>query len=419
MAELLNVDDVVGRIVRAVQPLSSETVPLIDALQRVLAQDVVAPVDVPSFASSSMDGYAVRAGDTSGASPETPVRLRVVADIPAGAAPRVTLGAGEAARIMTGAPVPEGADAIVPVEDTGETWRSDGSSRLSEAVEVFRAVEPSAYVRPPGENLRAGETVLEQGTVLRPQDIGIIASLGLAEVPVYRRPRVAIISTGSELVEPGQPLAPGQIYNSNGPMLAALVRSAGGEAIALRTAPDTLDAVRSCFDVALQSAPDLIISSAGVSVGTHDVVRAVVEELGEIDLWRVNVRPGKPLVYGHVQGVPYFGLPGNPVSAMVTFDLFVRPALDRLQGARQAAPPEIVAVLGEAFESDGRRSYLRVRLERSAGRWVAYSTGTQSSAALLSMVRADGLLILPEGVRHAAPGSEFSVRLLRPFALPG
>jgi len=419
MAELLNVDDVVARIVRAMQPLSGETVPLIDALQRVLAQDVVAPADVPSFASSSMDGYAVRAGDTSGASLETPVRLRVVADIPAGVAPRMTLGAGEAARIMTGAPVPEGADAIVPVEDTSDTWRSDGSSRLSETVEVFRAVKPGDYIRPPGENLRAGETVLEQGTVLRPQDIGIIASLGLAEVPVYRRPRVAIISTGSELVEAGQPLAPGQIYNSNGPMLAALVRSAGGEAIVLPTAPDTLDAVRGCFEAALQRAPDLIISSAGVSVGTHDVVRAVVEELGEIDLWRVNVRPGKPLVYGHVRGIPYFGLPGNPVSAMVTFDLFVRPALNRLQGARQAAPPEIVAVLGEAFESDGRRSYLRVRLERSAGRWVAYSTGTQSSAALLSMVQADGLLILPEGVRHAPAGSEFPVRLLRPLALPG
>lgn len=413
MTELLNVDDVIARIVGDMQPLPSDPVPLLDALDRVLAADVHAGQDVPAFASSAMDGYAVRAEDVAAASRERPVRLRVVADIPAGVQPDVRLGAGEAARIMTGAPLPDGADAIVRVEDTGDQWASDGQTALPQTVDVFHAAELGTDVRQPGETVRAGTLVLARGATLRAQDLGVLASLGFAAAPVTRRPRVAILSTGTELVEPGQPLRHGQIYNSNSVMLAALAIEAGGEPIVLPTARDTISDVRGCFDDALAQQPDIMISSAGVSVGTHDVVRTVIESLGRLELWRVNIRPGKPLAYGDVGGVPFFGLPGNPVSAMVTFEVFVRPALDRLRGLSGAGRPVITATLGHALASDGRRSYLRVRLERGAEGWVAHTIGMQSSAELLALAQADGLMIIPEGLHQAPAGGRYPVRLLR------
>lgn len=415
MTDLLNVDDVLERILSGLQPLTGETVDLLEALGRVLAEDIRADQDVPAFASSAMDGYAARAADLAGASAEQPVRLTVVADIPAGVRPDITVRAGQAARIMTGAPLPDGADAVIRVEDTSDRWTSDGEAPLPQFVEVFVAPRPGRDVRQPGESIRAGERALARGIALRPADIGVIAALGCAVAPVVRRPRVAILSTGSELVPPGSALAPGQIYNSNGFMLAALVREAGGEPLVVPTALDTVDDVRRRFDEALAQAPDLIISSAGVSVGTHDVVRTVIDALGHIDLWRVNIRPGKPLAYGQVRSVPFFGLPGNPVSAMVTFEVFVRPAVERLSGAAAGGAAMVEAALAEDVRSDGRRSYLRVRLARDGEQWRAHPLGTQSSAELLALARADGLLILPEGIRHAAAGSRYPVRLLRPL----
>lgn len=413
MTELLNVDDVIARILHAMQPLPSDPVPLLDALGRVLAKDIHAGQDVPAFASSAMDGYAVRAEDVISASHEHPTRLRVVADIPAGVQPDVRLGAGEAARIMTGAPLPEGADAIVRVEDTGDQWASDGQAALPETVDVFQAAKPGRDVREPGETVRAGALVLARGVTLRAQDVGVLASIGYAAAAVTRRPRVAILSTGTELVEPGQPLRQGQIYNSNGVMLAALVTEAGGDPIVLPAARDTVLDVRACFDDALAQQPDVIISSAGVSVGTHDVVRTVISALGHLELWRVNLRPGKPLAYGDVGGVPFFGLPGNPVSVMVTFEVFVRPVLDRLLGLSGEGRPVITATLSQDLASDGRRSYLRVRLERDSGDWVARPIGMQSSAELLALAQADGLMIIPEGLRHVPAGGRYPVRLLR------
>jgi molybdopterin molybdotransferase len=388
-------------------------VPTPEALGRVLAQDIVAAADIPPFANSGMDGYAVRAADSVSAALDSPVQLTVVADIPAGVVPDRAVGPHEAARIMTGAPLPDGADAVIPVEDTDDEWRAGDDVPLADAVRVYRAARSGANVRPAGEDMHAGQTILHRGAVLRPQDIGVLIALSRGEVPVFRQPRVALLSTGDELADIHEPLAPGHIRNSNSYVLAGLVAAHGGLPIRLPVARDTLDDVRQRVDEALSHQPDLIVSSAGVSVGTHDVVRAVIEEFGALDLWRVNLRPGKPLAFGHVRGIPYFGLPGNPVSTMVTFDVFVRPALYQMTGRDPSAVPQVMALTGEAIESDGRRTYLRVTLKREEGEWIALLTGTQSSGALLSMVLADGLLIVPEGVTTLPAGSRLPVRLLR------
>lgn len=414
MTELLNVDAAVGRILSGVDSLPVEHVRLDTALDRVLAVDVRADISLPPFANSSMDGYALRAEDVLNASAANPARLRVVLDIPAGSAPDRAIQPGEAARIFTGAPLPDGADAVVPVEETDSRFIPGADAPLPDTVAVFKPVKASAYVRPVGEDIQAGQVVLTAGTVLRSQEIGMLAALGQPQVEVIQRPRAVILSSGDELVEVDQPLTPGKIRDVNSYTLAGLVRTYGGESIRIATARDTLDDVRRCFREALDHQPHVIISSAGVSVGSFDVVRTVLAELGQVDFWRVNLRPGKPVAYGQVAGIPFFGLPGNPVSAMVTFDVFVRPVLLKM-GRRPGGWHTITAVLAEDVASDGRRSYLRVKLKREDGRIVAHLTGTQSSGALMSMVLADGLLIVPEGVEHASAGTEFEVRLLKPL----
>jgi molybdopterin molybdotransferase len=413
LRDLLAVDEAIRRILDRIPVLPAEDVPTPQVLGRVLAQDIVAAADIPPFANSSMDGYAVRAADVMSAAPDSPVRLPVIMDIPAGVMPEQPVGALQAARIMTGAPLPDGADAVIPVEQTDDQWVSDGEAPLPEWVQVYRAARPGANVRPAGEDMHAGQTILRAGTVLRPQDIGVLVSLSYAQVTVFRQPRAAILSTGNELADIDEPLTPGQIRNSNSYVLAGLVTAYGSVPIRMPVVRDTQADARQRFLEALSHQPDVIISSAGVSVGTHDVVRVVVEELGAIELWRVSLRPGKPLAFGHVRGVPFFGLPGNPVSAMVTFDVFVRPALFQMSGRDPHAVPVVTAVVGEDIRSDGRRSYLRVTLAEHEGEWVAHLTGTQSSGALLSMVLADGLMIVPEGVEAVSAGSRLPVRLLR------
>lgn len=409
---MLSVDAALEQTLNHFRPLEAETVALLNALGRALAQDVQAVINLPPFANSAMDGYAVRAEDVAAAARETPTRLRLVMDIPAGAVADRAVMPGEAARIMTGAPLPDGADAVVPVEQTDSAWTPGDSAPLPEAVQIYRSVKPGDYVRPAGEDIQAGQVVLRAGSLLRPQDIGILAALGYAQVNVVRQPRVTVISTGDELVDVGEALSPGKIRDVNRYVLAALVAICGGVALPLPIARDTLEAVRGVFHQALSQQPDVIISSAGVSVGAFDVVRMVLDELGHVGFWRVNLRPGKPLAFGALQGVPFFGLPGNPVSAMITFDLFVRPALLRMQ-RREITLPTVTAITGETFKSDGRRSYLRVTLERKDGQLVAHTTGTQSSGALMSMVVADGLLIVPEDVTLVQAGTPLPVRLLR------
>ncbi len=414
MADLLNVDRALELVLEHIHSLDAEYIALSASLGRVLAEDMMAEINVPAFANSSMDGFAVRATDTGQASKTSPLRLKVVMDIPAGSAPSRSIGDGEAARIMTGAPMPEGADAVIPVEDTDIHWMAGDNTPLPENVSIHRTLKPGDYVRPAGEDIQAGQRILEKGGLIRASEIGVLASLGCSQVSVTRQPRVAIVSTGDELVEIIAPITPGILRDSISYTLAALVSTYGAIPIRIPTARDTLDDVRRRFREALDHQPDVIISSAGVSVGAFDVVRTVLEELGQVNFWRINLRPGKPLAFGHLAGVPFFGLPGNPVSAMVTFDVFVRPALLKL-GQQPDQSITLTAVLGEDLRSDGRRSYLRVRLERQNEHWTAHLTGTQSSGALMSMVLADGLMIVPEGVEALPADSPVTVRLLRPL----
>ena len=412
MADLLSVNDALDRILAHFTRLPAESVPLTEAHLRALAEDVTAKHDLPSFANSSMDGYAVRAADVTAATQGSPTHLRVTIDIPAGIVPQRALQPGEAARIMTGAALPDGADAVVPVEETDATWATGDALVLPGDVGIHKAAEKGANVRQPGENIRAGQTVLYAGASLHAAELGVLAGLGMNQVNVVRRPRVAIISTGDELLAVDQPLEPGKIHDTNSHTLAALVAEIGAEPVRIPPARDQLDDVRQRFREALDAKPDIILSSAGVSVGAADLVRTVLEELGKVDLWRINIRPGKPLAFGKLGDVPFFGLPGNPVSAMVTFDVFVRQALLKLLDIPDAIPT-IQAIAGEDISSDGRQSYIRVTLRRENGRPTAYTTGTQSSGALMSMLLADGLLIIPEGIMVARKGETFAVRVLR------
>lgn len=412
------VNEALTDILADLAPLNLERIPLARATGRMLAEDVRADADYPAAALSSMDGFAVRAEDIAAASEDEPVQLPVVMHIPAGGMAERALASGEAARIMTGAPLPPGADAIAPVETTDADWSAPGND--GEAVQFRQHFAAGAFVRPRGEDLRAGEVALAAGRKLHGAEIGTLASLGVARPLVYRQPRVAILSSGDELLAIDQPLLPGHIRESNSYALASLVEEYGGIPIRFPPARDDLDEIRNLlWSVALR-APDLILSSAGVSVGAADFMLAAIEEIGELHFWRVNMRPGKPLVYGRLQGIPYFGLPGNPVSALVTFDVFVRAALMKMGGYAEGEwqAPLVKVRAGEDFHTDGRRTYLRARLEFRDGQWRAHSTGTQSSGAMMSMVRADGLLILQEGVKTVSAGSELPFRPFHPLREP-
>ena len=409
--QMLSVADARARILDHFQPVGTETIGLADGAGRVLAEAIVAAHNLPPFDNSSMDGYAVRTGELDGASDERPVILPVSADIPAGGGIPAPLAVGSVARITTGAPVPPGADAVVPVEDTGER-RQHGVGPPPAQVRVFRAPRPGDNVRPAGQDVRAGQAVLQPGSVLGPASLGVLASLGQAQLLVYRRPVVAIVSTGDELREVHEPLAPGQIHDSNSYSLAAAAAQYGAHVLRLGIARDNAEDVRARLLRAVEQGVNLILSSAGVSVGAYDVVKTVVEAEGGLDFWRVRMRPGKPLAFGNVRGVPFFGLPGNPVSALLSFEVFVRPALLKAAGRRSWNKLEVSAVLQENLRSDGRESYLRVIVERQAKGYSARSAGDQGSAVMSALVRANGLLIVPEGVTEARAGDEFTVWLL-------
>jgi len=350
-----------------------------------------------------MDGYALRAADVRDASPARPARLALLGDVPAGAVATRLAGPGEAYRVLTGAPMPPGTDAVVPQEDV---------RREGERVAVARPVRPGEFVRPRGEDIRAGDVVIEPGTALDPAALGVLAALGRPIVRVYQQPRVAILSTGDELVDLDTAPGPGQIPNSNTYTLAGQVREAGGVPVTLGIARDAREDLEEHFRWGLGA--DMLVSSAGVSVGDRDFVREVMEKLGaELDFWRVSMRPGKPLAFGRVGGRPFFGLPGNPVSSMVTFELFVRPALRRMGGHGRLFRPRVRAEVLEALDNPGaRQGYLRVRLLERDGRVQARPTGEQGSGILRSMLLADGLAVVPPDTR-IGPGDAIEVILLR------
>ncbi len=412
MSNLLTVDTALEKILATIQSLDSETVLLSHSLGRVIAQDIISNTNLPPFANSAMDGYAIQFEDVENASEAEPTTLDVVMDIPAGVAPTQTLQTGQAARIMTGAPIPEGANAVIPVEDTTDNWQKGDSPPLPETVGFLKPTTSGANIRQIGENIKVGGLVMKAGTQIRPAEIGMLAAVGLSQIPVIRQPRVVILTTGDELLDVDQELQPGKIRDTNSYTLAGLIQQAGGIPIRLPIAGDTMDSIRNLYQTAINEKPDMIISSAGVSVGTADLVKVVMQELGNIDFWRINIRPGKPLAFGTIQDIPFFGLPGNPVSAMVTFEVFVRPALAKLS-ATQHNPLMIKATLAEDMKSDGRKTYNRVTIQQTDGQYMAHTTGIQSSGALMSMVLADGLVIIPEDVTFVPAGMELSVLLLR------
>jgi molybdopterin molybdotransferase len=388
MAELLSMEEALRLVLERVRPLGSERVPLGDAAGRVLAEPAVASVDLPPFDSSAMDGYAVRTADTPG---KLPVSFRIAAGRPS---PR-PLGAGEAMAIATGAAVPAGADAVIPLEYVDER---------DNAIAVERSVEPGASVRPRGGDARRGDAVVAAGARVGPAQLGALAAAGVAEVACARRPRAAVLTTGSELRSPGEQLEPGQIYEANGVILAAQLASAGAEVERLAPVADEPDAHRDALERGL--AGDVLVTSGGVSVGPHDLVRSVGAELGiEEVFWRVAVKPGKPLWFGVRGQTLVFGVPGNPVSALVSFELFVRPAVLALQGIVEAGPRFALGTLGEPVRrNDARDELVRARSSLDGGRLVLRPVAGQDSHMIVRAAEADALLFVPRGEGELVPG---------------
>lgn len=414
-ATWISVDDALARVLHGVTPLGVEQVALLDALGRVLAADVVADADTPPFRNSAMDGYAVRAADIGAASTDRPVELAVIADAPAGYAPRVGVRPGTAIRIMTGAPLPPGADTVVRFEDTDEAVAGasapENDPGHSRRIGIRVTQPPWVNVREAGEDIARGSIVLRAGTALRPVEIGLLAALGYRETSVYRRPVVAIVATGDEVVAPGDDLAPGQIRDSNSYTVAALVRRYGGIPRLLGVARDQIDELTERL-MAARSA-DVIVSSGGVSVGDYDMVKTVLHAEGEIDLWQVRMKPGKPLAFGRLGGKPFLGLPGNPVAAYVSFELFARPLLLRQQGVKHVAKPTVRARLAAALENKGgRQHYVRATVTTSADGPVVAPTGDQGSGVLTALAKCNGLLIVPDGVTSLQAGDNVEVALL-------
>lgn len=409
--ELLGVSDALERLLSHFKPLPAEKISLSDALWRVLAEDVIAPHPLPPFDNSSMDGYAARARDLIGASSESPIELNVIADISAGVVVEKPLKKLTAMRIMTGALLPPGADCVVPVENTLNP-NPLVNQELKKTIKVFGEVRAGDYIRRAGNDVLNGHQVLDKGHRLWPPDIGMLAALGVSTPLVYGRPKVALISTGDELLDVSQSLQPGFIRDSNGYSLAAAVESAHAIPLRLGIAPDELESIEEIMDDAVSSGADLIVSSAGVSMGAYDFVRSVIENRGVLEFWRINLRPGKPLLFGYFDEVPVLGLPGNPVSALVTFEIFVRRVLDTLSGVSNANKLSIHAYLDHDIKSDGRESYLRARVDRVEGKYRANLVGSQDSGDLSSLVLANALIIIPEGVQSLARESIVEAWLL-------
>lgn len=412
--QMIRVEEALDYILHQIAPLGSRPVPIVEALDRVLAEDVVSTVDIPPFANSAMDGYAVRSEDVADASAQSPVVLRVISEVPAGAVPDCPVEPGTGVRIMTGAPVPPGSDAVVPFEQTSE-GRGDAQQPTGQ-VAIYEPVRSGDNVRKAGEDIWEGQKVLSAGHILRPPDIGILAAMGFPQVEVVRRPRVAILATGDELVDVDEPITPGKIRNSNEYTSIALVRRYGGVPVPLGIARDTTEDLTAKIREGLAQKVDLFLTSAGVSVGDFDIVKNVLAAEGEMHFWQVVIKPGKPLAFGQVGGVPLLGLPGNPVAAMVAFEVFARPAILKLGGHADWEKPSVRAVLDEDVHNSGRRHFMRARVRREADAYHVTTRGSgvqvQGSGILSSLVWANGLVVVPEEVTFIEAGSSVEVWML-------
>ena len=424
---MILVEEALERVLADVRPLTPARVPLADANGLVLSEDVRSAVSIPPLPNSAMDGYAVRADDVAAAGQDSPVVLPVIGEIAAGSPPEPAVTPGAAVRIMTGAPIPSGADTIVRFEDTDEESRREKGLPL-DAIGIYASPRLGMSIRAAGEDVQAGDTVLVKGTTLTPARLGVLASVGMATVPVHPRPVVAILASGNEIAAPGEELDVGHIYDINTYTVQGLVQQMGGIARPLGIARDTEASVRD--HVARARDADFLITSAGVSVGYYDLVKEVLQSLGDLRVWAVRMRPGKPVVFGILRGgpeetwgrdVPHLGLPGNPVSAMVVFHMLARPALNKMMGHSSWDSPSLMAVLDDPIENeDGRRVYARAHVYRGDdGRMHARLSGPQGSNILTAMARANGLAICPEDVTRLEAGDETRVELLGEDGLSG
>jgi molybdopterin molybdotransferase len=398
--------DAALRILHDVRRQPALRIPLDDALGLVLAQDVVSPLDIPAWTNSAMDGYAARAADVRGARAEAPVRLRVVEQLPAGTFPTRSIGAGECARIFTGAPLPDGADSVIRQEDTDQG---------RDAVTIVNDRDCGVNIRRAGEDIRRGDTVLHAGTALGPAHLGVLASLAVAQPLAYRRPRVAIMGSGDEIVDVDQPeaiLSGRKIASSNTHTLVALVREAGGEPVNLGIARDTPESFRAHLERAREA--DLLVTTAGISVGEHDHIRTVLDEMGVAQrFWKLRMRPGAPVGFGLLGDVPWIGLPGNPVSTMVTFELFVRPAIRAMLGHPTPFRRSIPVRVAEPITLKPRlQHFLRGIVSPGPDGPEARLTGPQGSGILTSMIRANALLVVPEGQFETPVGATLQAIVL-------
>lgn len=404
---MISVEQALEKILGYINALEAEETPLLDSLGQVLAEDIVSSIDVPPLDNSAMDGYAVRATDTRGAGQQSPRFLRIIDTVAAGSISKHEVAPGTAIRIMTGAPVPGGADSVVRFEDTDETQRKKNSNEIG----ILTEVKADLNIRRAGEDITRGSVVLRKGTVINPAEIGVMASLGHNRVKVIRRPVVAILATGDEVVDIHEPLPAGKIYNSNTYSLAALVRRYGGIPRVLGIALDNRDSLVAKLRQGLDS--DMLITIGGVSVGDYDIVKDVLAKEGEIAFWRVRMKPGKPLAFGRIKGIPHLGLPGNPVSSMITFELFARPAILKLLGRKIWSRSTIAAILeNPVVNTDGRRIYARAIVAKRDGQYFARLTGPQGSGVLTSMVMANGLVIIPEDKPGVEAGEVVQVMML-------
>lgn len=395
------VGEVRADVLARIRPTGTEQVFLEEAVGRYLAQEVIAPHDVPSFSNSAMDGFAVRSGDVAVAG----AVLEVVEGLAAGQTTSVVVGPGQAVKIMTGAPMPDGADTVVPVEDTEV---EEGKVR------VASIHEQGSSVRPPGGDVRGGATVFTPGTRISPAHVGVLATIGVTAPTVAKRPRVAVMSTGDELVPATTVvLAPGMIRDSNRPMLVQLVGAAGGQPIDMGRVPDDADSLRAALGQSAVEA-DVIVTSGGVSMGEYDVTKLVLRDEADVDFYPVAMKPGKPQGFGIVGGKPFFGLPGNPVSVFVSFEQFVRPALLAMQGATAILRPRVYGVAGQEFESDpAKEEFLRVRLTSASPELEVTASGGQGSHVISAAANADAFVVMPVGVERVEKGDQVILELFR------